>query len=118
MNTAHFFESYFKKAKVNCFLIMDRLGRIIDISSSFTRNFHYTLDDVKGESFSMLFTERDKREKVPEKELNIIHTQGQARDENYVVDKYGNAVWCTGESILVDTPEGEPYIVKDIINLE
>ncbi len=43
---------------------------------------------------------------------------GQANDDNYTVNKKGDALWCTGESLLVRGNLDEKYIVKDIVNLQ
>lgn len=55
---------------------------------------------------------------MPELELETVAANGQANDENYVIDKKGLAVWVLGESLLVHNEAGINYIVKDIINLQ
>lgn len=93
-------------------------GTILDVNNSFTKNFGYRNEDIKGKNFSLLFNETDKQHNKPQLELKTVMSTGQSNDENYVVDHHGNQVWCTGESILVVGKEGEKYIVKDIINLQ
>lgn len=118
IKTARFFKDYFKRAKVNCFVIMDVEGTVIKVSKSFTNNFGYNTTDMKGKNFSMLFTEADNKRNKPETELKATLDTGQSNDENYLVNKSGKPLWCTGESVLVDTGEGVSYIVKDVVNLQ
>lgn len=59
MDTATFFEYYFNNAEVNSILIMDRNGIILDLNRSFTNNFQYTREDLKGKSFEILFIKKD-----------------------------------------------------------
>ncbi len=117
MNTASFFESFYKHSQSNSILIMDTNGLVIQVNGAFTNNYGYDTDDLKGQSFEILFTRLDKEKKLPEKELKKVTSTGQANDDNYVVDKGGISKRSSGESILVTTPEGQRLIVKYIVNL-
>src|SRR5215204_2336259 len=118
METAYFFESYFNNAEVNSILIMDSDGFVLDVNKSFTTNFGYTSEEIKGKNFSILFNESDRLKNKPLFELRAVLSKGQAHDENYIVNKNGHSIWCTGESILINGKQGEKYIVKDVVNLE
>src|SRR5215210_7964466 len=118
MDTAFFFESYYNNAEVNSILIMDSDGVILGVNKSFTNNFGYTEEEIRGRSFSFLFNENDKAENKPLLELKTVLSKGQAHDENYIVNKNGQSIWCTGESILINGKQSEKYIVKDVINLQ
>jgi PAS domain S-box-containing protein len=118
MNTSTFFEFYYNNAEVNSMLIMDSGGIVLDVNHAFTNNFGYEKKDIKGYSFELLFTQKDKEKRRPEIELSTVLSRGQSHDENYVVDKDGHAIWCTGESLLVNPKEDKSYIVKDIVNLQ
>src|ERR1700712_5660084 len=111
MNKNQFFEDYYDNAQVNSILIMNCDGSIIEVNKAFTSNFGYETKDLEGQNFSKLFTEEDKGRNVPKLELNTVITKGQSHDENYIIDKNGDAVWCTGEAILVADVKGEKYIV-------
>lgn len=113
-----FFNSYYNNAKVNSILVMSCEGVILDVNQAFTNNFGYSNEDVRGHNFSLLFTEDDRLNELPELELKNVAATGQANDENYVIDKQGLSIWSLGESILVSDSEGSDYIVKDIINLQ
>jgi PAS domain S-box-containing protein len=118
MNTSKFFDHYYNNAQVNSILIMDPQGTILDVNDSFTKTFGYKNEDIKGKNFIMLFNESDRLENKHLIELETVLIEGQADDENYVVDDKGHQIWCTGESILVHGNEKEKYIVKDIVSLQ
>lgn len=118
MKTAFFFKPYYNNAKVNSILIMNCEGVILDINRAFTNNFGYSNEDMRGQNFSTLFTESDRKKNMPQIELETVAANGQAQDENYIVDKNGLAMWALGESLLVHNKAGEKYIVKDIVNLQ
>lgn len=118
MNTARFFEHYYNNARVNSILIIDSNGIILDVNKSFVKNFAYNPEELKGKHFENLFTPEDRKSGKPHRELQDVLTRGQANDENYVVDGKGQQVWCTGESILVETEDDRKIVVKDIVNLQ
>jgi PAS domain S-box-containing protein len=118
MDTNSFFEDYYNNAEVNSIIILNEEGTILDVNHAFSHNFGYAKEEIKGKHLSMLFTRPDLEKNKPQIELKTVLATGQAHDENYIVDKQGNEIWCTGESMLVRTKEGEKFIVKDIINLQ
>lgn len=82
-------------------------GTVLEVNSTFKRNFGYDTEDLKGQNFNILFTQEDKGKNMPETELATVNKRGQATDENYVVDKLGHKIWALGESLLVDDEKGE-----------
>jgi PAS domain S-box-containing protein len=118
MNTAAFFDLYYKNAEINSIVIMNSAGTILDVNQAFTNNFGYYPEELKGKNFSVLFNEEDNAKGKPQLELQTVLSKGQAHDENYILNKEGHQIWCTGEALLVVNEQGEKYIVKDIINLQ
>ena len=118
MDTAQFFDHYFNNAALNSILVMESNGIVLDVNRSFTKNFGYQKEEIKGKYFKILFNDLDQTLKKPEKELQTVLSIGQANDENYIVHKNGHEIWCTGETILVKAADGQSYLVKDIINLQ
>ncbi len=118
MNTSRFFAHYYNNAEVNSIMIMDLDGNVLDVNRAFTANFGYSNDDIQGENFSLLFNEPDKETGKPQLELDTVAAKGQFHDSNYIMNKEGEAIWCTGEALLVESEEGEKYIVKDVVNLQ
>ena len=116
MNTSSFFDTFFNKTRHNGILILNTQGVIININSAFHLRFGYAADDLIGKNFSILFTEKDRAIKKPEKEIEQTLADGSANDENYLVNKEGNKVWVTGESVLIENAS-ETYIVKVVHNI-
>lgn len=117
MNTSGFFETFFSNARYNGIIIMDTKGIVININEAFHLRFGYLVEDLVGKHFSVLFTEKDREIKKPETELQIVLAEGSANDENYLVNKQGNKVWVTGESVYIENKNGEAYIVKIVHNI-
>jgi PAS domain S-box-containing protein len=118
MNKTQFFDYYYDNAEMNSIMIMNCDGRIIEVNKAFTNNFGYDTKDLEGQNFSVLFTAEDNGRNIPRLELDTVLTKGQSHDENYIIDKNGDPIWCTGEAILAADPKGEKYIIKDILNLQ
>jgi PAS domain S-box-containing protein len=117
LDTSGFFETFFNNAKYNGIFIMDKGGIIININEAFHIRFGYAPNDLIGKNFAVLFTEKDKEIKKPERELRAVLTEGSGSDENYLVRKDGNKVWVTGESVLIENKEEQDYIVKVVHNI-
>jgi PAS domain S-box-containing protein len=118
MDTAPFFEYYYNNAEVNSILIMDGEGTVLDVNRAFSQNFGYPKEEITGKNFNILFIQKDREDHKPLKELERVLSKGQSHDENFIIDRNGHAVWCTGESILAKGAEGRNFIIKDIINLQ
>ncbi len=99
-------------------MIMDDEGNVLDVNKAFTNNFGYNKEDIIGKNFSIFFTASDKEKNKPRVEVETVVSKGQAADDNYVIDKNGHAIICTGETILAYGNDGEKYLVKDIVNLQ
>src|SRR4028119_2400448 len=100
MNTSGFFAHYYNNAEVNCIMIMDLDGNVLDVNRAFTANFGYSNEDIRGENFSLLFNEFDKEKGKPQLELDTVAAKGQSHDEAYLMNKEGEPIWCTGEALL------------------
>lgn len=118
MNKSNFFDAYYNNAEVNSIIIMTSTGTILEVNRAFTNNFGYTSKDLEGKHFRKLFNASDKILKTPDYELETVIKKGQADDEGIIVDNNGHEIWCSGESLLVNSADGEKYIVKDVINLQ
>jgi PAS domain S-box-containing protein len=95
---------------------MDEHGTVSKVNKAFTDAFGYTNEDIVGENFRLTFIEKDRRLNKPEMELQTVHTNGSAEDENYVLHKDGIPIWASGESIMVKC-DTDTYIFKVIQNI-
>ena len=118
MDSTKFFHAYFTHAEVNSILIMNTSGIIMDLNPAFTMNYGYTMQDLLGQNFSVLFTEQDRADNKPQLELQNVCLNGQSNDDNYVVSKGGLWSWSVGESVLISSAEPEKFIIKNIVNLQ
>ncbi len=112
-----YFETLFNNAKQNAVLIMDTDGTVTSINTAFTRCFGYKEKDILEKNASVLFTEEDQKDGLFEKELSTVLREGQAFDNNYLVNKDKTITWVSGESLLVKNNEGGASILKVIQNI-
>ena len=118
MDTSTFFDDYYTNAVLNCILIMDENGIILDTNQAFSKNFGYINNELNGQNFRILFSLKDRDLQKPEHELENILNKGHALDENYILNKDGKEIWVTGEAMLAVAKTGKNYIIKDVVNLQ
>ena len=106
------FEKIFRNASITSMLILDLRGNILDVNEGFLQSFDYSKDVLIGKNFSLLFTKEDQFQQLPERELEETIRTGSSRDNNYLIDGNGVAVWVNGESILTECIPGRQCIVK------
>ncbi|MFN2440484.1 MAG: PAS domain S-box protein, partial [Chitinophagaceae bacterium] len=56
---------------------------LLDVSPSFTDNFGYDNKEIKGQNFSILFTEKDKQINKPRLELKMLQQRGRQEMKLY-----------------------------------
>lgn len=117
INTQGFFDGLFKNAKENSVLLMDTKGNILQVNQNFSGAFGYKPQSLTGKNFAVLFTEKDRLAKKPEREVKLALLKGSKSDNNYLVHKDGTPVWVMGESIAVTNVDGEKYLLKIIQNI-
>lgn len=96
--------------------ILDENGYFLEINRGVSKIFGYTIEDLKGKYFSMLFTSNDKSDNLPEKELSQVLEAGASTDRNFIVHKSGKQIWAQGESVLLHK-DGIKFIIKVINDL-
>jgi PAS domain S-box-containing protein len=116
IDKSRFLDSMLENSRLACILILDKDGIIKEMSHGVQEQLGYTPDDLIDKSFSILFTEKDLKENIPWIELQTARENGFALDNNYIIHKNKNYIWCQGESIVVDD-EGEQYFVKYIYDI-
>ncbi|MBO9702975.1 MAG: PAS domain-containing sensor histidine kinase [Sporocytophaga sp.] len=116
INKSTFLNSMLANSRLACILILNKEGIIWEMSHGIEEQLGYTHENLIGKHFSILFTEEDLKENKPGKELQVAKEKGFGIDNNYIIHKNGDLIWCQGESIVVDD-EGEIYFVKYIYNI-
>ncbi|MEX2261751.1 MAG: ATP-binding protein [Bryobacteraceae bacterium] len=82
---------------------VDISGRVTSWNSGAERLLGYTEAEILGQQFSRIFTPKDVRNGVPEKELQTAAREGRAESEGWRLRKDGSRLFATG----VLTPLGE-----------
>ena len=114
INTQGFFTDIFKNARENSVIILNVKGEILHVNKGFMAAFGYKLNDLSGKHFRILFTEKDRLSRKPEREVSVTLAKGSKSDNNYLVNKKGDTIWVMGESVLVSNIDKEKFIVKII----
>jgi PAS domain S-box-containing protein len=117
IDTSPLFKSILENSREAGIFILDEKGTILEANPGALQHFGYEPEDVKGKSFSILFTPEDKDKSSPEIELKTVLEKGSALDNNYVVHKNGSYIWCHGESIRAIDEKGKNFIVKIIYDI-
>ncbi len=74
--------------------MLDTEGRIVSWNEGATRIKGYDSEDVIGEHFSMFYTEQDRTEDVPARNLEAAGESGSIEDEGWRVRADGSKFWA------------------------
>jgi PAS domain S-box-containing protein len=86
---------------------LNREGRIVQWSSGAEKIFGYTVAEITGRHFGVLFTPEDQAARRPEEELRNATSEESAVDERWHVRKDGGRIWLSGTVCAVQNPAGE-----------
>jgi PAS domain S-box-containing protein len=118
IDTSPLFKSILENSKEAAIFILDEKGTVLESNPGALQHFGYSPEDIKGKNFSVLFTPEDKDKSSPEIELKSVLETGSAKDNNYVVHKNGQHIWCHGESILAMDEKEKKFIVKIVYDID
>ncbi|MGI8893639.1 MAG: PAS domain-containing sensor histidine kinase [Bacteroidia bacterium] len=76
-------------------IMLDKNGIILNWNAGAEKIKGYTAQEILGKSYSLFFTEEDKKKNLPEQTLLRAVTQGKAKNEGLRVRKDGTTVWCS-----------------------
>jgi PAS domain S-box-containing protein len=110
----NFFETLFNQTKENNIMLLDKKGNIIAVNKAFTKSFGYIKKELIGNNFAMLFTDEDRKNGRPKKEIIKVIETGQCADNNYLVKKNKAVLWVSGEAVMVKNETGANCILKII----
>ncbi|MEO8820697.1 MAG: PAS domain-containing sensor histidine kinase [Ginsengibacter sp.] len=110
-------DALFEKTKENCVIIIETNGIIAAVNPAFTECFGYKPNDIIGKNCDILFTNEDRKELKPEKEVQRVLKTGQSNDNNYLVNNSGQKIWVSGESVLIENEKGNQIILKIVQNI-
>jgi PAS domain S-box-containing protein len=99
------------------FLLIDAEGKITGWNPGACKLFGWSESEILNQPFSILFTEEDRRNGVPERELESAVRDGAADDDRWHVKKNGSRFWAHGITTALrsgDFPRGFVKIVRDL----
>lgn len=91
-------------------ILLDEHGLVTDWNTGATLIFGYAKAEVIGRHYALIFTEQDRREGVPERELRAARLNGRGQDERWQVRKDGSRFYCSGEISLLKGSSLRGYV--------
>ena len=98
------------------FFLIDLSGRIISWNPGARKIFGWSDEEILNQSFAQLFTEEDRKQGVPDQELQHASEHGAADDDRWHLRKDGSEFWGHGITTALknDTVQGFAKIVRDL----
>jgi PAS domain S-box-containing protein len=87
-------------------LILDPEGRVVSWNRGGERIFGYQAAEILGRPSTVFFTPEDRRDGVPEQELELAATKGRASDDRWQMRKDGTPFFANGVSISLRDDHG------------
>lgn len=94
--TAEFYSQIIDSLQDYSILTLDNELKINSWSSGSTTIFGYESEDVLGENFEIIFTEEDKKNNIPQKEIDKARTEGRAVDNRWHIGKDKSTFYAYG----------------------
>jgi len=91
-------------------ITIDVDGKIDQWNSGAEQILGYTADEVRGKPFSIIFTEEDQNDEIPEKELKKAQEKGSAEDGRWHRRKDGSHFFMSGIIRPIYNPELTGYV--------
>ncbi|PZR22616.1 MAG: hypothetical protein DI539_05175 [Flavobacterium psychrophilum] len=91
-------------------ITMDTQGNIQHWNTGAKHTFGYSLEEVTGKSFGLIFTAADRQDNIPEKELRMAREKGYADDERWHLRKDGTRFFMSGMTRPIYNPELTGYV--------
>ena len=105
-NTEELFRLIVEEAKDVAIFLLDVDGRIITWNIGAQRIFHWSESEVVGQNFAMLFTEEDRANNIPARELEEALRSGRGLDTRWHLRKDGR-LFADGVTTPLRSATGE-----------
>jgi PAS domain S-box-containing protein len=96
----------------------DPEGAITSWNAGAVRLLGYTREEAIGQPAGIIFTEEDRRKRIPEQEMQVALEQGRALDERFHCRKDGTLFWASGKVFPLydeqDNFRGFTKIMRDL----
>jgi PAS domain S-box-containing protein len=87
---------------------LDASGRVATWNRGAERVFGYSEDEIVGQGAAILFTPEDRRDRVPEEELETAAATGHAGDDRWHLRKDGRRIFVSGVVTPIRDESGAP----------
>ena len=105
--TAEFYSQIIDSLQDYSIFTLDNEFNINSWNSGSTNIFGYETDEVIGEPFDIIFTEEDKKNGIPEREIEIALKEGRATDNRWHITKDKSLFYAYGLVFPLIGSEGE-----------
>lgn len=97
-------------------IIMDEGGCVTGWNRAAELMFGYSVSEIEGQNFELIFTPEDRADGVPAAELQRARDSGQSEDDRWHLRKDGSRLFCSGavHPIMDGDLRGYAKIVRDM----
>ena len=111
------FQTAIRGVEMYGLILMTLEGRILSWNSGASELLGYTDSETINQNFDLIFTEEDRADNVPSKEIAKALSEGYAYDDRWHVRRDQSQVYVNGGLCLLKTDTGEPLgfikIIRD-----
>lgn len=105
--TSEFYSQVIDSLQDYSIFTLDKEFKINSWNSGATTIFQYETEEIIGENFDMIFTEEDKKEGIPKKEIELALKEGRAVDNRWHIRKDKSTFYAYGLVFPLLGQEGE-----------
>lgn len=105
--SAEFFSQVIDSMPDYSIFTVDNDSKINSWSSGSTQLFQYNVEEIMGKDFDIIFTEEDKKNGIPKREIAIALKDGKAADNRWHIRKDGSKFYAYGQVYPIKSEDGE-----------
>lgn len=105
--SAEFFSQVVDSMPDYSIFTVDNDSKINSWSSGSTQLFQYSVEEIMGKDFDIIFTEDDKKNGIPKTEITKALKDGKAADNRWHIRKDGSKFYAYGQVYPIASEDGE-----------
>ncbi|URD38105.1 PAS domain S-box protein [Methylobacterium tardum] len=102
------YRAIFESATDYAIIVMNLEGKVTKWNAGATRILGWSPDDICGKPADVFFTDEDRADGIPAREMHSALTEGRGIDERWHQRKNGERFWANGEMQALRTDDGSP----------
>lgn len=118
ISNTQFFKQVIESLEDYAVFTTDHKGTVTSWNQGAENILGYTEKEIIGKSSFVFFTPGDRRNKIPQKEIQNALNTGSSRDERYHLRKDKSRFWASGKLFLLKDEDGKVYgftkIMRDL----